>query len=408
MHELIRAALGCMAIIAALVIAHELPAVGHGVDIVLTTLFAVLTALGCLYAFVSGLLTVPFFKRHVGAPTDCPPVTVLRPLHGHEHALLDNLSSFFHQTYPAPVQFIFGVHDANDAALDTVHALRLAYPDVDMTIVTDAQLHGPNRKISNLMNMFVHAKHEMLVFADSDVAVSPDYLSNAVATLQDPGVGLVSCLYHGRPDAGFWPRLSAAASNYHFTPSVVFGLATKMARPCFGPIIAMRRATLERIGGLAPFAWHLAEDQAIGDAVRELGECVEIPAFTVFHACVEPTLRDFLKHKLRASRTIRRITPAGHLGSILTYPLALALLTCLTSGGMAWAFVLLAIALATRVFAGVQADRALGATKHGLWVLPVCDLLLFGVFIASFTSSRVVWRGHQFTVDPSGLMTLSE
>jgi ceramide glucosyltransferase len=376
--------------------------------IVLTVCVAALTVLGCLYTLASALLIVPFYRRTTSAPLDYPAVTVLRPLHGHEHALRDNLTSFFHQTYPGPVQFVFGVHDAHDPALETVEALRLAYPDVDLTVVTDASLHGPNRKISNLMNMFVHAEHDMLVFADSDVAVAPDYLCNVVATLQDPGVGLVSCLYRGAADPGLWPRMSAAASNYHFAPSVVVGLAMNIARPCFGPIIGMRRQTLDAIGGLDRFVGHLAEDHAIGEAVRDLSECVTIPSFTVSHACVEPTLRDFLSHKLRTSRTIRRITPAGHLGSVLTHPLALALITCVLSGAAKWSLWLLAATLIARLFTGIQADRALGRTKHGLWILPVCDLLLFGVFIASFTSSRIVWRGHHFKVDASGFMTARE
>ncbi|WP_413197354.1 bacteriohopanetetrol glucosamine biosynthesis glycosyltransferase HpnI [Pararobbsia alpina] len=387
---------------------REMPVASRDIHIALTACLAVLTTLGCLYTLASGILIVPFFRRKTGSPFDCPPITVLRPLHGHEHALQDNLTSFFHQAYPAPVQFVFGVHDAQDPALDTVQALRLAYPDVDMTIVTDARLHGPNRKISNLMNMFEHAKHDVLVFADSDVGVAPDYLSNLVAALQDPGVGLVSCLYRGEADPGLWPRMSAAASNYHFAPSVVVGLAMKIARPCFGPIIGMRRQTLDAIGGLDRFASHLAEDHAIGEAVRDISECVTIPSFTVSHACVEPTLRAFLSHKLRTSRTIRRITPAGHLGSVLTHPLALALITALISGGASWALMLLAATVVVRLFTGVQADRALGRTKHGLWILPLCDLLLFGVFIASFTSSRVEWRGHRFKVDASGLMTVRE
>lgn len=373
---------------------------------VLTLLAAVATAVGCVFSIYAGALIVPFFRRPIAAPTAFPAVTIIRPLHGHEHALLDNLASLFNQDYPGAVQFVFGVHDANDPALDAVRTVSSSHPAADVTIVADARLYGPNRKISNLVNMLPHAKHATLVFADSDVSAAPDYLRHAVASLEDPEVGLVSCLYRGKPDPGFWPRMSAAASNYHFAPSVVAGLEMKLARPCFGPIIAMRRETLEQIGGLDQFAWHLAEDHAIGEAVRAINRRVTIPSFIVSQACVEPTLRDFFRHELRSSRTIRRIAPAGHLGSVLTYPFALALLTYALSDGAAWAAALAGIALIARSFVGIQADRALGRTAHGLWAIPLCDLILFAVFVASFSSSLVVWRGHRFDVDQSGLMTV--
>ncbi len=377
----------------------------HDFQLALTALFATLAALGCVYCAFSALWMVPFFAHETITPEHYPPITVIRPLHGDEHALHHNLTSFFHQTYPGPVQYLFGVHDAGDAALVAVETLRERYPDIDMTVIADARLHGPNRKISNLLNMFPHAKHDVIVFADSDVAASDNHLKNVVATLQDPTVGLVSCLYRGNADPGFWPRMSAAASDYHFAPSVVVGLTLGLARPCFGPTIAMRRETLESIGGLDPFAWHLAEDHAMGEAVRQHGQSVVIPSFIVSHACVEKTFDAFVSHKLRNSRTVRAITPAGHLGSVVTHPFALAALACLVSHDAPWTFGLLAITLAIRLFVGVRANRALGQSAHGLWLLPLCDILLFGVFLASFTSSLVVWRGHRFDVDGSGLMT---
>lgn len=377
----------------------------HDFQLALTILFITLAVLGCAYSALSAWLIVPFFKRETSVPQDYPPISVIRPLRGDEYALRDNLTSFFHQAYPGPVQYIFGVHDASDGALATVDALRQRYPDIDITVIVDARLHGPNRKISNLLNMLPHAKHEVIVFADSDVAVPPDHLHKVVGTLQDPDVGLVSCLYYGNADPGLWPRISAAASDYHFAPSVVVGLTLQLARPCFGPTIAMRRATLERIGGLDPFACHLAEDHAIGEAVRKTGLSVVIPSYFVSHACVEKTFDEFVSHKLRASRTVRRITPAGHLGSVLTHPFALAALACLVSHGTPWTYGLLAFSLATRLFVGARANRALGQSARGLWLLPLCDILMFGVFIASFRSSLVVWRGHRFDVDQSGLMT---
>jgi ceramide glucosyltransferase len=360
---------------------------------------------GIAYTLLAAVLIGRFFARSTSSPTSFPPVTVVKPLHGAEWALLNNLLSFCQQDYPGPVQFLFGVHDAADPALQTVEALRRLHPDADITVVADDRIYGPNRKISNILNMLPHAQHDVLVFADSDVSVGRDYLHNVVGELQRPGVGLVTCVYRGAPDPGFWPRLSVKATNYQFLPGVVMGLALGLARPCFGQTIAMRRDTFERIGGFEPFVRHLAEDHAIGEAVRMLGEKVAIPPFTVSHACVETSATRLIAHELRWSRTIRSIDPAGHLGSVLIHPLALALLGLMLSGASAWSWILVLVAVAARVTLKLRSDRALRQPHRDLWLLPIWDIVSFAIFVASFFSTRVVWRGFSFNVDDEGLMS---
>jgi ceramide glucosyltransferase len=306
------------------------------------------------------------------------------------------------------VQFLFGVHDSADPALQTVDDLRRHFPEADITVVADTRLYGPNRKISNILNMLPQARHDVLVFADSDVSVGPNYLRNVIGELQKPGVGLVTCAYRGQPDPGFWPRLSAKATNYQFLPGVVTGLALGLARPCFGQTIVMRRDTLEKIGGFTPFVRHLAEDHAIGEAVRLLGEKVVIPPFTISHACVESSAAQLIAHELRWSRTIRRIDPLGHLGSALVHPFAFALLAVIFSAGGWWAWSLALAAMCARLALKLLSDRALKQAHRDLWLLPFWDIVSFAIFVASFWSSRVIWRGVSFKVDGDGLLSAAQ
>jgi ceramide glucosyltransferase len=362
-------------------------------------------AFGILYTLLAAAMTVRFFRRAPAEPADFPPVTLVRPLHGGELALLRNLTGFCRQDYPGTVQHLFGVRDPADPALAAVEELRRLHPEAHITVVADPREHGPNRKVSNLINMLPQARHDVLVFADSDVGVAPDYLRRVVGELQGPGVGLVTCLYRGEPDPGFWPRLSAMATSCQFLPGAVAGVGLGMARPCFGQTIAMRRSTLEGIGGLAPFSHHLAEDHAIGEAVRAAGGKVAIPPFAVSHACVEDSLARLISHELRWSRTIRAVDPRGHLGSAVAHPFALSLLAVLLSGGAAWAWILAAAALASRLTLKVAVDRALRLPVRGLWLLPAWDLLALPIFAATYLSARVKWRGHDYTVDGRGLLT---
>jgi ceramide glucosyltransferase len=377
----------------------------HWVALTLAYACAAGAMFGIGYTCVTGVLVGRFFRRPVAEPSSYPPVTIVKPLHGTEWTLLENLSGFCEQHYPGPVQFLFGVHDSGDPALQVVDQLRGLYPDADITVIADSRLYGPNRKMSNIVNMLPHARHDVLVFADSDVSVGPDYLRNVVGELQKPGVGLVTCVYRGQPDPGFWPRLSAKATNYQFLPSVVTGLALGLARPCFGQTIAMRRDTLDKIGGFMPFVRHLADDHAIGEAVRNVGEKVAIPPFTITHACVEASATQLIAHELRWSRTIRRIDPLGHFGSALIHPLAFALLAVAFSGGMVWAWQLAFAAMCARLTLKLLLDRALRQAPRDLWLLPLWDVVSFAIFVASFRSSRVIWRGFSFKVDGDGLMS---
>ena len=230
-------------------------------------------------------------------------------------------------------------------------------------------------------------------------------MRNVIGELQKPGVGLVTCVYRGQPDPGFWPRLSAMATDYQFLPSVVMGLALGLARPCFGQTIAMRRETLEKIGGLAQFVHHLAEDNAIGEAVRMIGGKVAIPPFTISHACVETSVTKFVAHELRWSRTIRAVDPMGHLGSALMHPLAFGLLAVLLSGIATWSWPLAVVALIIRLALKLRSDHVLRQPHRDLWLLPLSDLISFAIFVASFWSTRVTWRGFSFNVDGNGLMS---
>jgi ceramide glucosyltransferase len=373
----------------------------------LAALSALCSGLGIAYTVAATFFMRRFFSRPTFSPVHFPAVTVIKPLRGDEWQLLENLASFVEQDYPGPVQYVFGVHDRGDAALRTVELLRAHFPEKNITVVVDGRLYGPNRKIANLTNMLHHAEHDVLCFADSDVRVGPRFLRDIVGALEQPGVGLVTSAYRGSSAPGFWPRVSSAMTNYHFLPGVVTGLSIGRARPCFGQTIAITRTTLARIGGLAQFAYHLAEDYAIGEAVRRSGLSVVIPPLVVDHACVETTFSQLMAHELRWCRTIRAADRSGHLGAILMHPFPLALLAALFSFsfGEPLACALIGLALTTRAILVWQTNRATGTRDSGFPWLPLWDVLQFVIYVASFFSSRVLWRGQHFDVDEDGLLS---
>jgi ceramide glucosyltransferase len=240
------------------------------------------------------------------------------------------------------------------------------------------------------------------VLSDSDIVVGPGYARAIVALLARLNVGAVTCLYHGISGEGLWERLSALAINLHFLPEAITAVSLGMTKPCFGATVALRRSMLERIGGFAPFADELADDYAIGLAVRAAGYEVAIAPFLVGHRCFESSLRQVVRHQLRVARTIKTIDPIGYAGSIITHPLPLALIGML-SGGAGAALVAVA-ALASRLALCRCVERRFGLPRESFWLIPLQDLIAFGVYVASFFGATVHWRGAEYRVGSDGTL----
>ncbi len=361
---------------------------------------------GCGFLVTATILVA----RAAGSPARpravvVPAVTVLKPLHGDEPGLLDNLGSFCSQDYPGPIQVVFGVQDPGDGAVAVVEHLRKTQTGRDLDLVIETKVYGLNRKVSNLVNMAPRIRHDVVVLADSDMRVDPDYLSRVTAALDEPGVGAVTCLYYGVPVAGVWSSLSALAINAHFLPGVVFGSALGLARPCFGSTLALRRQTLGEIGSFIAFVDCLADDYAMGAALRARGHTISIPSFAVAHICTEASARDFWRHELRWARTIKSIDPLGYAGSIAAHPLPWALIAALLGAGSTAFLPAIAIAVVSigcRVALLRQVERAYALPPQAYWLVPARDLLSFILFVVSFFGRDVSWKGHRYRMVAGG------
>jgi len=358
----------------------------------------VIALLGCLYALFAIVAVRSFARSTIPATIQqFPPVTILKPLHGFEPDLYAHLASFCMQNYPGPVQIVFGVTDPTDPAATVLRQLIADFPDRDLVLAISPRRHGANAKVSNLINMQHEARHELLVISDSDILVPGDYLKVVTASLNQPGVGLATCLYRGAAAAGTWSRFAAAAIDYHFLPNVLVGLKLGLAAPCFGSTIAITKTTLAKIGGLQSVAEQLADDYALGMAVRRVGLQVAIPPFIVTHVCAERSLRELLLHEIRWARTIRAMDSLGFAGLAVTYAVPLALLGVIL-GGLTPAASVLVVALACRFALQAELHRLLQLRNGIFWLGPIRDILSFVVFVASFFGRRVEWRGHRYGV----------
>lgn len=343
----------------------------------------------------------PSRRRGAASPPRPAPVSILKPLCGAEPGLDDSLRSLCRQDYAGSVQIIFGVQHPADPALAVLEGLKRDYPQLDLTVVVDPTRHGASAKVSNLINMMRAARHDWLVLADSDVTVPPGYLAAVTAPLVDPAVGIVTCPYRGVPRPGLWSSLGALFINDWFIPSVRVAALFGSRAFAFGATIALRRDTLDAIGGFRAVADQLADDYRLGELTRRRGQRTVLSDVVVDTWVDERSFRQLAQHGLRWLRTIRVVRPAGYAFSAVTFSLPVAALGCALAGGTGVALALLAATAVLRLMLHF-ATHAAAAHRPPVWAIPLADSLGFALWCAAFVTREVQWRQGRYRVARDG------
>jgi len=364
-------------------------------------LCAVLAVIGVIQTLLGWSAVFRYARLPPATPVSRPGITVLRPMCGIEPKLEEALVSCFTLEYPH-YQIVFGLQDPKDPALAVLERVRARFPEIDVTVVVDSTPHGQNRKVANLLNMLPSAKHEILVISDSDLHVPKDYLDSLVGELQKPDCGMVCSLYAGTvPEPGsLFQRLGAMQITHAFLPGVL--MSRQMGRQdCLGSTVMITKETLARTGGLGALSDLLAEDNALGRKVRELGMDIRLSYAVAAATVPEATLQELWQHETRWTRTIRGLAPYALAASTLQYPLFWALLTIFCSGATGWSVFLFLVCWLMRALAAGGIDALLRPRMRGLlppgpvWAYPLRDVLSVTEIVATYGIDNVVWRGHK-------------
>jgi ceramide glucosyltransferase len=337
-----------------------------------------------------------------------PAVTIFKPICGIEQDMDENLRSFCEQDYPE-YQVIFGLHGNDDDAIPVIQKIIEDYPQLDLEMIIDARLHGSNHKVSNLINMFPTAKHEILIVSDSDMRVRKNYLHDVVAPFANTANGAVTCLYSGRTDDGVASKLNAMFINEWFLPSVLISDALKDISYCLGATMAVRREILTDFGGFEALANYLADDYMLGQMVSERGYKVYLSYTIVENLSYEQNYKSLFLHELRWARTLRAVEPLGYMGTFLTDTLMISSLTAffalLFTQHTFLPASILGITITARILLHLQVKSALELDGRGSLVLiPVRDMMSFVIRVVSYMGNSIEWRNHTFSIDDDGLM----
>ena len=326
-----------------------------------------------------------------------PPVSILKPLHGLDPDFYQSVRSHALLEYPE-FEILFGVSDANDPTIREIERLRDEFPAVAIRLIrSDADT--PNRKVGVMADLAAAARYPALVVNDSDIRVEPDYLERGVAPLEDPNVGIVTCLYRAR--ARRLPgRFEAVGIATDFAPSVLVAPLVGVSGFALGSTMVFRADDLARIGGFASFARFIADDHELGRRIGELGRRVVISTCVVETTVPDTDWGEMWRHQVRWARTIRLSRGGGYLG----LPIANATLwaALLAAGGL-WKAALALFAL--RAAAGLMTAVGVLRDRQSLacaYLMPFRDLAGLAIWAAGLFGSTVVWRGASLKLDREG------
>ncbi len=330
-----------------------------------------------------------------------PPISIVKPLHGIDEGLEENLVSYFEQDYP-DFEIIIGVDTADDKALPIAESVKARYPHIPCKILVTGKPPYTNPKVYSLEQLTNAVEHGLVVMSDSDIRVTCEHLRVIAAEFEDPKLGLVTCPYRAVPGDSFWSRLEAIGMNTEFIAGILVARRLEGMNFSVGPTIACRRQIFADIGGFPRVKDSYIDDFLVGRYAHEAGWKVELSSYVIEHRIGAQSFRTNCKHRVTWLRGTRCSRPSGYYGQVFTYPTPWALVLTLVNPEW-WPLLVATVAI-----------RALAAHATGEWVLrdpltrrhwylvPLQDLWSWFFYWLAYSGRTMTWRGRKYTILPGG------
>jgi hypothetical protein len=364
---------------------------------------------GFVLVCVSAVAFRPRGRRVLGDAA--PPLVLLRPAERATPALRQRLSRDAH-AYSGPLVRI--------ACLATPGEV----PEGVHLAASGASAEAPsNRKALHLAAGLDASRalvdgDPIVVHADADVDLQPGDLDVLAATLLSAR-GPALAFAPPAPRGGTWLAQAVIALSAQAFASVFalarYPLIERLVRPSpavAGKLVAVRRSTLDRIGGYRAIASHIADDVALVGAVAAHGGEIAMSPRAAHVAAAGRTAGTLHEQLVRWFQVVRSHRP--HLVAslpVLVAPGALALvlaavvaasdaragLVCL--GAFVGARALLAVLLALDPYRGCVRGAAVLAA--GL-LAPAVDGFVLAAVAAAHLRRDVRWAGRTYRLGPGG------
>jgi ceramide glucosyltransferase len=326
-----------------------------------------------------------------------PGVSCLKPIKGLDIEAYENYASFCRQDYPK-YEIVFCV-DPGDPALPLLEKLIREFPKCNIRLIFGSGREAVNDKVARLERLTREAKYDLFVITDGDVRVRPDYLKTVVAPFRDPELAAATCLYKATRERTFLEALQSISMTSDFFAGILVAWNLDGVKFTLSQSILTTRKNVEAFGGYSVLENRPADDLYIGRFAFENGFKTALLPYTVESVADFHSLREFLFKRVRWLTVMRHMRPWGHLGLLFTWglPWALAAVAAHPSAPVALGY-LGGYFLCRIVMTWIIGARAM--KQAGIWkripLIPVWDLLAFGIWLASFTQRTIRWRGVDY------------
>jgi hopene-associated glycosyltransferase HpnB len=253
--------------------------------------------------------------------------------------------------YPGPVRVIL----VDDNSTDGTGALVAArWPGVTVVDPGEPEPGWAGKLWALRAGVAEAGAVDYLLFTDADIAHPADSLSTLVSAAEAGGLDLVSLMARLRVRTG-WERLVVPAFVYFFAMLFPFRWSNRpgsRTAAAAGGCVLVRRAALERAGGLAAIRGAVIDDVALAGVLRRSGARTFLGlADGVRSVRAYPTLGSLWRMVARSAYAQLRHNPALLAGTVL---------------GLLLVFVVPPL---STVVGAVTGDPVLFALGAGTWVL---------------------------------------
>ncbi len=352
----------------------------------ISLLLAFIVTFGIVLQMV-GLLGLMFFKfrrfPQLRADKPLPGVTIIKPCFSNLDNEEQNFDAFFNQDYPGKIQVLFVVSQETDPIIPVIKNFLARYPGHDA-------------------HQF--AKHELVIWSDSDAIVNPNYVSQMAACLQEPGISMVTTPQYDLRVNNFATALKVLGNNCDVAVyAMIFNLFARKINVGWGHSLGFIRADFQAIEKeiWETLSSSFGDDILLPTLFNKYGKKV---VFRNVYCPVQysnKTLRQMLTQQERFALCQKAfVGKAAILCGFLLYPQIPATFLLLSAPTHPLALTLFFSVIGIRIaISFIFEALIIGSIKMSLkyfWTIPIWDFmhLYFGAF--ALTHNEVQYHGKIF------------
>lgn len=340
-------------------------------------------------------------------------VSVIIPIREASRTTKLNLESVCKQNYPH-FEVIFVAEEPNHGAYMIARTLASNYPNVRVLL---SRKHDPERTIAKCHNLIFgvkHAKGEVLLFGDSDVTYSQDWIRKMTSPLKERIEGktieAVTSPYFIEPEGFIGKFIAQSVSLVTFTAAFT-NENQKFPAYASGASIAVTKEIFEDLGIEGIWANSFNDDLVFADTVLDSGYHIYNQLENLNHP--NETFSDLMQTKEKLIRWVKTISTFGHrnlraevplmVGKNLQFQIALVMGIILYIIGSSWFFTLF-IVIAGYIYlvvyrwaVGIIIEEKGSSDYYLLVPISMTVMMVFYGFARLFYKG-FTWEGRKYTV----------